>query len=45
MPAKNIVKEYEPGGYYHIYNRGVERDIFMTRMIIKNLLLSKVLFD
>ncbi|MFH1243985.1 MAG: transposase [bacterium] len=29
MPAKNIVKEYEPGGYYHVYNRGVEkRDIF-----------------
>lgn len=29
MPAKNIIKEYEPGGYYHIYNRGVEkRDIF-----------------
>jgi putative transposase len=29
MPAKNIVKEYEAGGYYHIYNRGVEkREIF-----------------
>lgn len=25
MPAKNIVKEYEVGGFYHIYNRGVEK--------------------
>lgn len=25
MPAKNIVKEYEVGGYYHVYNRGVEK--------------------
>ena len=25
MPAKHIVKEYEEGGYYHIYNRGVEK--------------------
>lgn len=30
MPAKNIIKEYEPGGFYHIYNRGVEkRQIFL----------------
>jgi putative transposase len=30
MPAKNIIKEYEAGGYYHIYNRGVEkRNIFL----------------
>ena len=29
MPAKNIVKQYEANGYYHIYNRGVEkRQIF-----------------
>lgn len=27
MPAKNIVKEYEPGGYYHVYNRGVEKRV------------------
>lgn len=33
MPAKNAIKEYEPGGYYHIYNRGVEkRLIFMDEM-------------
>lgn len=30
MPAKNVVKEYEEGGYYHVYNRGVEkRAIFL----------------
>lgn len=30
MPAKNSVKIYVEGGYYHIYNRGVEkRDIFV----------------
>lgn len=33
MPSKNAVKEYEAGGYYHIYNRGVEkRQIFMDEM-------------
>ena len=25
MPAKNAIKEYHPGGYYHIYNRGVDK--------------------
>lgn len=30
MPAKNVLKEYEEGGYYHVYNRGVEkREIFL----------------
>lgn len=30
MPSKNIVKNYVEGGYYHIYNRGVEkRKIFI----------------
>ncbi|MBI3103747.1 transposase [Candidatus Daviesbacteria bacterium] len=30
MPSKNIIKEYVENGYYHIYNRGVEkRDIFL----------------
>jgi len=33
VPSKNAVKEYEAGGYYHIYNRGVEkRLIFMDEM-------------
>lgn len=30
MPAKNTVKTYIEDGYYHVYNRGVEkRDIFL----------------
>ena len=30
MPSKNIIKSYVEGGYYHIYNRGVEkRQIFL----------------
>jgi putative transposase len=30
MPSKNIIKTYIENGYYHIYNRGVEkRDIFL----------------
>lgn len=30
MPAKNSVKQYIEDGYYHIYNRGVEkRNIFL----------------
>lgn len=30
MPAKNIIKTYVENGYYHIYNRGVEkRTIFL----------------
>jgi putative transposase len=27
MPAKNVLKPYEPGGFYHIYNRGVDKGI------------------
>lgn len=30
MPARNIIKQYFEGGYYHVYNRGVEkRAIFL----------------
>lgn len=30
MPSRNIIKQYIENGYYHIYNRGVEkRDIFL----------------
>ena len=30
MPAKNILKTYVANGFYHLYNRGVEkRDIFL----------------
>ncbi|OGY32356.1 MAG: hypothetical protein A3A61_00035 [Candidatus Woykebacteria bacterium RIFCSPLOWO2_01_FULL_43_14] len=25
MPAKNSVKQFNEGGYYHLYNRGVEK--------------------
>lgn len=32
MPAKNIIKDYLQGGYYHIYNRGVNKnDIFKNK--------------
>lgn len=32
MPARNSVKVYTQHGYYHLYNRGVEkRDIFLNR--------------
>jgi len=32
MPAKNSIKQYLENGYYHIYNRGVEkRDIFQDK--------------
>lgn len=27
MPSKYSIKEYEPGAYYHIYNRGVEKRV------------------
>lgn len=27
MPARNSIKQYLEGGYYHIYNRGVEKRI------------------
>lgn len=31
MPSKNIIKQYVENGYYHIYNRGVDkRTIFQT---------------
>lgn len=32
MPQKNSVKRYYENGFYHVYNRGVEkRDIFLDR--------------
>lgn len=30
MPSKNIIKQYEIGGYYHLYNRGVEKRIIFA---------------
>src|SRR3989338_9120192 len=30
MPAKNIIKEFAPESYYHLYNRGVaKQNIFL----------------
>lgn len=30
MPARNVVKNYTPGNYYHIYNRGLDnKNIFL----------------
>jgi putative transposase len=39
MPAKNVIKEYQAGGYYHVYNRGVEkRNIFLDKQDYKTFL-------
>ncbi len=39
MPAKYAIKEYETGGYYHIYNRGVDRrTVFETEHDYKTFL-------
>ena len=39
MPARNIVKIYVAGGFYHIYNRGIEkRIIFEDEMDYKTFL-------
>ncbi len=39
MPAKNRVKKYVEGGYYHIYNRGIEeREIFNDEQDYKTFL-------
>lgn len=39
MPAKNIVKVYLENGYYHLYNRGVEkRKIFIKNQDYKTFL-------
>lgn len=27
MPSKNVIKQYELGGYYHVYNRGVDKGL------------------
>ncbi len=36
MPAKNIIKSYDENGFYHIYNRGVEkRNVFIDEQDFK----------
>lgn len=33
MPSRNVIKEYAPDSYYHLYNRGVgKQDIFADAM-------------
>lgn len=49
MPSKNSIKQYAEDGYYHIYNRGVEKrtifldaqDYFVFLSYLKNYLLPK----
>lgn len=31
MPAKNVLKTYASGGYYHIYNRGVDKGLIFRK--------------
>jgi len=31
MPSRNAIKEYEAGAYYHIYNRGVAKQVVFAR--------------
>lgn len=39
MPAKNAIKEYHESGYYHLYNRGVNKKlIFLDDQDYKNFL-------
>ena len=30
MPARNVLKSYLENGYYHIYNRGVEKRVIFA---------------
>ncbi|OVE78496.1 hypothetical protein BVY00_02575 [bacterium G20] len=30
MPSRNVVREFAPDSYYHVYNRGVEKRIIFT---------------
>lgn len=39
MPSKNVVKEYSPQSYYHLYNRGVAKEnIFLDAQDYKTFL-------
>ena len=40
MPAKNVIKQYLEGGFYHIYNRGVEKRIVFTDKLDYKIFLS-----
>lgn len=49
MPSKNVIKQYLEGGFYHIYNRGVDKrtifedplDYKMFLSYLKNYLLPR----
>ena len=30
MPSRNVIKEYAPYSYYHVYNRGVAKQLIFT---------------
>lgn len=30
MPSRNIIREFAPDSYYHVYNRGVEKRVIFT---------------
>lgn len=40
MPAKNIVKKYFENQYYHVYNRGVNKDLIFRENSDKDFLLK-----
>ena len=40
MPAKNRIKEYLEGGYYHLYNRGVNKNEIFTSELDYNVFLN-----
>lgn len=42
MPAKNKIKEYHENGYYHLYNRGVEKRIIFSDKQDESVFLSYI---
>ncbi|MBI2588900.1 transposase [Candidatus Saccharibacteria bacterium] len=30
MPSRNVVREFAPDSYYHVYNRGIEKRVIFT---------------
>lgn len=42
MPAKNVVREFAPGQYYHVYNRGVAKQLVFLDTADKQKFLSIV---
>lgn len=42
MPAKNKIKEYHENGYYHLYNRGVEKRVIFADKQDESVFLSYI---